>query len=137
MVVVQQQRIDPVTIIGLGLILMPVLTMWHEIGGHASACLLTGDTVSAEEACVSGLVAEVTPDEECLAIAIAIAGRIARNSPTAVQLAKDAARSADELPLHQGLAQERRNFFLTIGSDDQREGVAAFLGKRRPEFTGN
>ena len=45
MVVVQQQRIDPVTIIGLGLILMPVLTMWHEIGGHASACLLTGDTV--------------------------------------------------------------------------------------------
>lgn len=44
-VVVQQQRIDPVTIIGLGLILMPVLTMWHEIGGHASACLLTGGTI--------------------------------------------------------------------------------------------
>ncbi|TPG42809.1 hypothetical protein EAH79_02850 [Sphingomonas koreensis] len=37
-----QQRIDPITIIGLGLILMPVLTMWHEIGGHVSACLLTG-----------------------------------------------------------------------------------------------
>lgn len=110
----------------------------HAIGKpKAMKMLLTGDTVSAEEACVSGLVAEVTPDEECLAIAIAIAGRIARNSPTAVQLAKDAARSADELPLHQGLAQERRNFFLTIGSDDQREGVAAFLGKRRPEFTGN
>ena len=39
------QRIDPVTIIGLGLVLMPVLTMWHEIGGHASACLLTGGSI--------------------------------------------------------------------------------------------
>lgn len=47
MAAVQQQRIDPVTIIGLGLILMPVLTMWHEIGGHASACLLTGGRLKA------------------------------------------------------------------------------------------
>jgi hypothetical protein len=45
MTATHQQRIDPVTIIGLGLILMPVLTMWHEIGGHASACLLTGGTI--------------------------------------------------------------------------------------------
>lgn len=45
MIAAQQQRIDPVTIIGLGLLLMPLLTMWHEIGGHASACLLTGGTI--------------------------------------------------------------------------------------------
>lgn len=110
----------------------------HAIGKpKAMKMLLTGDKVSAQEACVSGLVAEVTPDQECLATAVAIAERIARNSPTAVRMAKDAARSADELPLHQGLAHERRNFFLTIGSDDRHEGVAAFLDKRRPEFTGN
>lgn len=110
----------------------------HAMGkAKAMKMLLTGDKVSAEEAFVSGLVAEVIPDEDCLATAVAIAERIARNSPTAVQLAKDAARCADELPLHQGLAHERRNFFLTIGSDDQLEGVAAFMGKRRPEFTGN
>lgn len=110
----------------------------HAIGKpKAMKMLLTGDKVSAQEACASGLIAEVTPDDECLATAVAIAERIADNSPTAVQLAKDAARSADELPLHQGLAHERRNFFLTIGSDDQIEGVAAFLGRRRPDFTGN
>jgi len=45
MTAAQQQRIDPVTIAGFGLILMPLLTMWHEIGGHASACLLTGGTI--------------------------------------------------------------------------------------------
>ncbi|MEN8674240.1 enoyl-CoA hydratase-related protein [Nocardioides sp.] len=110
----------------------------HAIGkAKAMKMLLTGDSVTAEEACAAGLVAEVAPDDEALAAAIGIAERIARNSPRAVELAKDAARSAQDLPLQQGLALERRNFFLTIGSDDQREGVAAFLEKRRPQFTGH
>lgn len=109
----------------------------HAIGKpKAMKMLLTGDRLPALEAYAAGLVAEVTPDAACLTTAVGIAERIARNSPTAVRLAKDSARSADALPLPQGLAHERRNFFLTIGSDDQLEGVAAFLGKRRPDFTG-
>ena len=109
----------------------------HAIGkAKAMKMLLTGDQVTADEACASGLVAEVTPDADCLSTAFAIAERIARNSPRAVQLTKDAARAAQDLPLHQGLAFERRNFFLSLGTDDQKEGVAAFLEKRRPHFTG-
>lgn len=103
----------------------------------AMEMLLTGAPITAQDACASGLVARVTADPACLPTAIGIAERIATNSPRAVALAKDAARVADDLPLQQGLAHERRNFFLALGTDDQREGVAAFLEKRRPEFTGN
>lgn len=110
----------------------------HALGkAKAMRMLLTGEPVGATDACAWGLVAEVVPDDHCLTTANRVAERIARNSPVAVQLAKDAARAAQDLPLHQGLALERRNFFLTIGTADQQEGVAAFLEHRRPHFTGH
>ena len=109
----------------------------HAIGkSKAMRLLLTGEPMSASDACTAGLVAEVVPDENCLAAAIKIAERIARNAPLAVQMAKDAARATYDTTLAQGLAHERRNFFLLFNTNDMREGVSAFIEKRRPIFAG-
>ncbi|WP_309231803.1 enoyl-CoA hydratase-related protein [Nocardia sp. SYP-A9097] len=102
----------------------------------AMAMLLTGDFLSAEQACGAGIVAEVVADGEALTHALAMARRIAKNSPLAVALAKDAALRSFETSLAQGLEHEKRNFHVAVHSADSREGQAAFLEKRAPTFTG-
>jgi len=102
----------------------------------ALAMLLTGDFISAAKAETAGIVAEVTDDGESVAIALAMAQRIAKNSPLAVALAKDAALRALEISLSQGLEHEKRNFHIALNSSDCHEGQAAFLEKRTPHFTG-
>lgn len=102
----------------------------------AMAMLLTGDLVDAERAERAGLVAEVVDAGAALEHANAMAARIARNSPLAVALAKDAAQAALESPLARGLEHERRNFVIALNSDDCHEGQAAFLAKRAPTFHG-
>ncbi|MGS2809183.1 MULTISPECIES: enoyl-CoA hydratase/isomerase family protein [Nocardia] len=109
----------------------------HAVGkSKAMAMLLTGDLVSARKACDAGIVADVVADGEALAHALKMAERIARNSPLAVALAKDAAVRTFETSLSQGLEHEKRNFDIALRSADSHEGQAAFLGKRAPEFTG-
>ncbi|MCM2393572.1 enoyl-CoA hydratase/isomerase family protein [Streptomyces albipurpureus] len=109
----------------------------HALGkARAMALLLTGDTLPADEAAMAGVVSQVVPDGEALSRALKLAGRIARNSPLAVALAKDAALRAFETSLAQGLEHEKRNFHVAIHSADSREGERAFLDKRTPEFTG-
>ncbi|AFM20251.1 enoyl-CoA hydratase/carnithine racemase (plasmid) [Mycolicibacterium chubuense NBB4] len=102
----------------------------------AMTMLLTGDPLTADQACEAGLVAEVIADGEAVARAVAMAQRIAENSPLAVTLAKDAALHALETSLTQGLEHEKRNFYVAVHSADSREGQAAFLAKRAPRFTG-
>jgi len=102
----------------------------------ALAMLLTGDFISAEQACSEGIVAEVVADGEAVAQAMAMAQRIAKNSPIAVALAKDAALRSLETSLSQGLEHEKRNFHVAVHSADSHEGQAAFLEKRAPQFTG-
>ena len=102
----------------------------------AMALLLTGDFMPAERACSAGIVAEVVDDGQAFAAAFSMAGRIAKNSPLAVALAKDAALASMETPLAQGLEREKRNFTIALHSADCHEGQAAFLEKRTPEFTG-
>ncbi|MGL1567565.1 enoyl-CoA hydratase-related protein, partial [Vibrio parahaemolyticus] len=76
----------------------------HAIGkSKAMALLLTGDFIDARKACDAGMVAEVTADGQALPTALAMANRIAANSPLAVALVKDAALASFETPLAQGL----------------------------------
>ncbi len=106
--------------------------------GRAKAMemILTGKTVSATEALEWGLVNRVvSPDEvenEALKLALEIAGK----PPVAVRLAKQAINKAQELPLDHGLNFEQNAFYLLFSSEDQQEGMQAFLEKRKPQFRG-
>ncbi len=102
----------------------------------AMELILTGRLLSAEEAHFYGLVSKVVPIEMYLAEAIALAGEIAAQSPVAVQLGKEAVNRSFETQLDEGLAFERKNFYLTFASADQKEGMAAFVEKRKPNFKG-
>lgn len=109
----------------------------HAVGkSKAMAMLLTGDFLSAQKACEAGIVADVVPAGQALDHALTMAQRIAKNSPLAVALAKDAALRAFEATLSQGLEHEKRNFDVALRSVDSHEGQAAFLAKRAPVFTG-
>ncbi|HEY8170150.1 MAG TPA: enoyl-CoA hydratase-related protein [Candidatus Limnocylindria bacterium] len=103
---------------------------------RAMAMILTGDPITAGEAEAAGLVARVTQDELVVEDALALAATIATKSPIALRLAKEAINAADEMSLTDALAHERRLFYLLFASEDQKEGMAAFLEKRSPDFTG-
>ena len=103
---------------------------------RAMDLVLTGRTISAGEAGAFGLVSRVVPADETLAVALDVARTIAAKAPVAVLAAKESVRLADELPLSAGLRHERRAFFALFATDDQTEGMAAFIEKRRPEWKG-
>ena len=67
---------------------------------------------------------------------VALAKQIAQKSPIAVQLAKESVNKAFETTLDEGLQFERKNFYLTFATEDQKEGMAAFVEKRKPQFKG-
>ena len=103
---------------------------------RAMDLVLTGRTITAREAEAMGLVSRVVPAEETLDAALELARTIASRAPVAVLAAKEAVKLADELPLSAGLRYERQAFFDLFASDDQAEGMAAFIEKRRPEWKG-
>jgi enoyl-CoA hydratase len=106
--------------------------------GKATAMdvILTGRTLSAEEALHAGLVARVVAKEAWLEEAKRVAREVAAKSPVAVRLAKEAIDEAFEAPLSVGVELERRAFYLARASDDASEGLAAFVEKRQPRFEG-
>jgi enoyl-CoA hydratase len=103
---------------------------------RAMDLVLTGRTIGAREAEAMGLVSRVVPADETLDAAIELAATIAAKPPVAVLAAKEAVRLAEELPLSAGLRHERRAFFALFASEDQGEGMSAFVEKRRPEWKG-
>jgi enoyl-CoA hydratase len=109
----------------------------HALGKSKSMyAILTGDMFDAEEAYRSGLVAKIVPSETLLEETFQIALKIADKSPFATRLAKEAVNKSFETSLSDGLEFERRNFFLTFSSFDQKEGMNAFLEKRKANYQG-
>ncbi len=92
--------------------------------------------MEAEEAYRIGMVEFLTEPGEHVARARELARRIARWSPVALELTKRSVREAYELPLSEGLQLEKELFLDAFASEDGREGVRAFVEKRRPEFRG-
>ena len=99
--------------------------------------VLTGRMLSAREAHAAGLVNRVAPVEGFLAEAQRLAAEIAERAPLAVRLAREALRYGVETTIRDGLEIERRNFYLLFDTEDQKEGMRAFVEKRKPEYKGH
>ena len=101
---------------------------------RAKELVLTGDIIDAETAFAYGLVQKIVPAEELLDYCKGIIARIGGNGPLAVAGSKSAINDGVDLPLAEGLEVEKRAFSGLFGTHGQREGMSAFLEKRRPEF---
>ena len=95
---------------------------------------LTGRMMDAPEALRAGLIARIVPDDKVVDEAMAAARAIAGYSRPATRLAREAVMRADELSLAEGVAWERAMFQRLFGTPDQREGMRAFVEKRKPRF---
>jgi len=103
----------------------------------AMMMVLTGDMIDANTAYDWGLVAKVVPAPTLLQETFELAKTIADRAPVAVRLAKEAVNKSFEMTLKDGMDFERRNFYLTFSSLDQKEGMKAFMEKRSPNYQGN
>ncbi len=102
----------------------------------AMEMILTGNRIGAEEAKYLGLVSRVVPKEVYLEEAKKVANDIASKSPVAVRMAKLAVNKSFQMGLSDGLDFERELFFLLFASEDKKEGMSAFVEKRKPVFKG-
>jgi len=96
---------------------------------------LTGDMMNAEAAEKAGLVAKVFPADDLVEEAVSMASKIAAKGRISVLMAKEAVNASQELSLQEGLRLERRFFHALFATEDQKEGMSAFLEKRNPNFT--
>ncbi len=111
---------------------------WPRTAGKYAAMevMLTGGMVSARRAYELGMVNKVVPAEMSVAVAQRMARQLAEKPPVAVRLAKESVQKAFETSLAEGLAAERRSFYFLFSTDDQKEGMRAFLEKRKGVFKG-
>jgi len=107
------------------------------VGKHkAMEMILTGKSISADEACRVGLVNRVVPPESLMEEAKKIAADIASKPPISVRSAKEAVLKAQDTTLEVGLDFERKAFYMLFATEDGKEGMRAFLEKRKPNFKG-
>lgn len=98
---------------------------------------LSGNQISAQEALSRGLVSKVFPPEKLVDEAIKLAEKISEHSPLIVALCKESVNYAYESSLSQGLQFEKKIFYGTFATDDRKEGMTAFIEKRKPNFSNN
>jgi len=103
----------------------------------AMEMVLNSRNLSAAEALQFGLINRVVPGNAYLEEALKLAGEIAARAPIAVRLGKEAVNHAFETSLTDGLAHERRSFYFLFATEDQKEGMHAFLEKRKAEWKGH
>ncbi|XP_042558080.1 enoyl-CoA hydratase, mitochondrial [Dipodomys spectabilis] len=100
----------------------------------AMEMVLTGDRVSAQDAKQAGLVSKVFPVETLVEEAVQCAEKIASNSKIITAMAKESVNAAFEMTLTEGNKLEKKLFYSTFATDDRREGMAAFVEKRKANF---
>ena len=100
--------------------------------GWAKRMILCGEKVKAEKALQLGLVEEITNQGDALGVAIALAAKVANQSPSSVAVCKNLIQSGRTMPREQALPLEREYFVGLFDTEDQKEGVNAFLEKRKP-----
>ncbi|HKW70396.1 MAG TPA: enoyl-CoA hydratase-related protein [Candidatus Dormibacteraeota bacterium] len=111
---------------------------WPRTAGKqvAMEVMLTGGPVTAQRAYELGIVNKVVPAEMTIEVAKRLARELASKPPLAVRMAKEAVLKAFEMPLAEGLASERKSFYFLFATEDQKEGMHAFLEKRKGVFKG-
>jgi enoyl-CoA hydratase len=111
---------------------------WPRTAGKhvAMEVMLTGAPVTAQRAFELGIVNKVVPAEMTITYAQRLARQLAEKPPLAVRMAKEAVLKAFEAPLSEGLASERKSFYFLFATEDQKEGMHAFLEKRKGVFKG-
>lgn len=102
----------------------------------AMEMILNDRRLTAQEALQLGLVSHVYPVETYLQEALSLANEIAARAPIGLRLAKEAVNKAFEMTLSQGLIFERRNFYYLFSTEDQKEGMDAFVNKRKADWKG-
>ena len=102
----------------------------------AMEMILNDRQLNAEEALQLGLINRVAPVELYLEEALKLAGEIAARAPVAVRMGKEMVVRAHETLLADGIAEERRNFYFLFSTEDQKEGMQAFMQKRQPDWKG-
>jgi len=111
---------------------------WPRTAGKyvAMEAVLAGTPISARRAHELGLVNKVVPAEMTIRVAQRMARQLAEKPPLALRLGKESVLKAFETPLAEGLASERRSFYFLFSTEDQKEGMHAFLEKRKGTFKG-
>jgi enoyl-CoA hydratase/carnithine racemase len=104
---------------------------------RAKEILLTGRRISAREAYEWGIVNAVTPAQEEMTVALELAGKIARQAPLAIRALKRLVNEGVNAPLETALSYEQQTLLSLYATADGQEGVAAFMEKRAPTFTGS
>ncbi|TMC52950.1 MAG: enoyl-CoA hydratase [Chloroflexi bacterium] len=111
---------------------------WPRTAGKYAAMevMLTGAPLTAQRAHELGIVNKVVPAEMTIPVAERMARQVAEKPPLAARMAKEAVLKAFEAPLAEGLASERKSFYFLFATEDQKEGMHAFLEKRKGVFKG-